>query len=132
MSRRSIIIIGIVSSVVLPFTFHGFTLAAPSQTAQEERSREILLEDKDLRAEIAEGEKVYIEKIVIKGASAVSREQLDEATLPFCKRWLTQRDIEGLEDTMRQLYLDKGYKESLPEIISEASQNILEITVKEQ
>jgi len=123
-----VVILFIAFSVILVAT----ATAAPSLTVREERSREILQEDKDLRAKIAEGEKVFIEKIVIKGASAVSREQLDEATLPFQKRWLAQRDIEGLEDAVRQLYLGKGYKENPPEIFSQVSQNILEITIKEQ
>lgn len=120
---KSRIFIGILF-IVSPFIFHGWALAAPPSTAQEERSREILQEDQELRNKIEEGEKVFIEKIVVKGASALSKEQLDEVILPLQKQWLSQKDIAGLEDAIRQLYI--------PEISSQISQDVLEITVKEQ
>ena len=132
MNRGGIIIIGIVLAVVLLFTVHGLTLAALSPTAQDERSREILREDKELRARIEEGEKVFIEKIVVKGVSSFSKKELDEVIRPFEKQWLSQKDIENLEDAARQLYLGKGYTKTPPVISSQISQNILEITIEEQ
>lgn len=123
---------GSVLSVALVFIFYGLTLAAPPSTAQEERSHEILQKDQELRAKIEEGEKVFIEKIVVKGASALSKEQLDKLVSPFEKQWLSQDDIAGLEDAIRQLYIGKGHKKNPSEISSQISQDVLEITVKEQ
>lgn len=118
--------------VALVFTFHSLVLAAPPSTAQEERSEELLRQNKELRDRIEKEEKVFIEKIVVKGASALSKKQLDELTLPLEKQWLSQSDIAGLEDAVRQLYIGNGHKKNPPGISSRISQDILEITVQEQ
>ena len=72
--------------------------------SQIERTQKDLEKEKALRETIEKGQKVFIKKIIVKGATLLSEEQIKETILPFQKHWLTKEDIQRLIDSLKQLY----------------------------
>jgi len=83
-------------------TFNNLCFAQP--VSQIERSQEILEQEKILREKIEQEEKVFIKKIIVKGTTQVSEEQIKEIILPYQKKWLTKNDIQCLIDSFKECY----------------------------
>lgn len=92
------------------------------------RSQELILEEKSLRDKVIDY-KVFIKKIIIKGADLLSQDKIKKIILPFEKKWLTKYDIQTIEDLIRQAYNKQGIPEEKLKLSSKVEKNILEITL---
>lgn len=128
-------IIGLAIILFFLFLWWGAKNICFAQTppiGQIQRSQEILEQEKALREKLEQEEKIFIEKITIKGVTLLSAEQIKEIILPFKRQWLTKRDIEQLLEFIKQAYKEKGYSEKLLNLSYEIKKNrYLEIKVEE-
>jgi len=137
-ARAAYLYIGICLSVLVVgfmfFTPQAVKMAFPSTITAGtiERSQEILQEDKDLRQRIEREEKVFIKKVIIKGALKLSREEIRDIILPFENQWLTKKDIQRIIDSLKSAYQKKGIETSHFKPAYELKKaQILEITLNE-
>ena len=115
--------------LILSFFYLGFAQTTP---AQLQRSQEILEKERALRGKIEKGEKVYIKKIIVKGATLLNQKQVREIILPFQKHWLTKNDIQQMLGFFEQAYFNCGYGTKLKGISYQVKKRILEIQIEER
>lgn len=121
--------------LILFFTFIPFEticFAEPPSVGQIERAQEILQKEEILRNKLEKEEKVYIKKIIVKGATLLDEGKIKEIILPFQKHWLSKTDIQQILDIIGQAYKQKGYTGSPIRISSQIKKNCLEINVEEK
>lgn len=98
--------------------------------SQIERSQENLEKERALRETIERGEKVFVKKIIVKGITLLTGEQIKEIIMPFQKHWLTKDDIQRLLDLLRQAYQQKS--QQIPTISYQVKERKLIISVEEK
>ncbi|MCX5701492.1 MAG: hypothetical protein NTW64_00720 [Candidatus Omnitrophica bacterium] len=77
--------------------------------SQIQRSQEVIEKEQALRDRLKQEEKIFINKIVVKGVSSLSEEQVQEIMQPFQKRWLTKKIIAEILELIKKAYEEKGY-----------------------
>jgi len=108
------------------------SFAAPETASTIGRSQEILREDKALRQKIEQGEQFFVEKIVLKGASKLSQEEIRDIIVPFQDSWMTKKDIQQIIDALKSAYEKKGIETNRFQMACELKETgILEVTVDE-
>lgn len=115
--------------LILSFSCLGFAQTTP---AQLQRSQEILEKERALKDKLEKGEKVYIKKIIVKGATLLNQEQIKEIILPFQKHWLTKNDIQQILALIERAYINNGYATKLKGISYQIKKRILEIQIEER
>jgi len=81
---------------------------AQDTASQIERSQEIIRGEEELMHKINREEKAYIEKIVIKGATKLSDDEINGIILPYQKKHLSKEDIQQVIELIKQKYEVKG------------------------
>lgn len=72
------------SLFVLSYLLISYNLCfAQTSASQIEKTHQDLEMEKTLRTEVEKGEKVYIKKVTVKGATLITEEQIKEIILPF-------------------------------------------------
>jgi hemolysin activation/secretion protein len=115
--------------LILSFSCFCFAQTTP---AQLQRSQEILEEERTLRGKLEKEEKVYIKKIMVKGATLLNAKQIREIILPFQKHWLTKDDIQQILALIERSYINNGYVTKLKGISYQVKKRILEIQIEER
>jgi len=88
------------------------------------------LEDYDrLEKKIESGEKAYIKDIVVNGITVLNREEVKAVIEPYLKHWLTQKDIQQLVDSLKELYQKKS--QAPPRMSYRVEGNKLTIEIEE-
>jgi hemolysin activation/secretion protein len=77
--------------------------------SQIQRAQEVLEKEQALRERLKQKEKIFIYKIIVKGTSLLSEEQVQEIILPFQKRWLTKKIIGEILELIKKAYEEKAY-----------------------
>ncbi len=124
----------IVISVLLVLFFglrFGIGFCAEPSASQQQRTQELLEEEKLLRERLDKEEKIYIKGIKLEGITLLDKELLDEITQPFKKHLLSKEEIRHLIELIKQAYQDKGYTGHPAEISYEIKDNYLKIRVDE-
>jgi len=108
----------------------GASLAKIPTASQIEKTQEDLEKEKALRELIEEGQKVFIKKIIIKGVTLLTQEEIKDIVQPFQKHWLSQGDVQQILEMLKQTYKEKGYPGQPAKILTqiEKGQLIIEIT----
>ncbi len=96
---------------------------------QIQRSQEILREDKMLREKVGQEVRVFVEKVVVKGADNLSEEEINNLALPYLKRWLKKTDIQEFLDELRKSYVKKSRNNSPFEISHQIKNSTLEVII---
>ena len=104
---------------------------AQTSASQMERALELLEKEKALRETIEKGQKVFIKKIIVKGATLLSEERIKEIILPFKNHWLTEADINSILDSITAAYKQKGYNNQPVKALYQVKKNLLKIQVVE-
>lgn len=99
--------------------------------AQIERSQELLDKEKALREELERGEKVFVKKVIVKGATLLKPEKIEAIILPLEGHWLTKEDIRQVRALIEQAYLENGYLNEIKGVSSLVKKQILEIQIEE-
>jgi hemolysin activation/secretion protein len=108
------------------------SFAAPPTAGTIARSQDMLRQDEALRQEIEQGKKVFVEKIVLKGASKFSEKEIKDIISPFERNWLTKKDIQQIIDSLKAAYVKKRSDTRHLKIIYEIKKpGTLEIKVNE-
>jgi len=102
----------------------------PASPEQIQRSQEILQEDKMLREKIGQEIKVFIEKVVVKGADDLSKEEINNLALPYLKRWLKESEIREFIDQVKELYAKKSHDGISFEVSRKINGSTLEIIIR--
>jgi len=123
---------------VIVLVFVCLTAASPAScqaqgpsVSQIEKSRQDLEMDRALRIEVEKGKKVFIKKVIVKGATLITEEQLKEIILPFNNHWLTQADINLILDSIAGAYTQKGYAGQPARASFQIKYGFLEISIEE-
>ncbi len=117
---------------IVLFLFLSFSIcSAQPPTGQIQKTQEMLEKERELRQRIEKPQKQFVEKIQVEGASLLSEQELQEITLLFEERWLTQEDIQQVIDLIIQAYKQKGYSEKELKSSYQIENNNLEIQVEE-
>lgn len=117
----ALIIFGIVSNLAAQ--------SVPS-ASEIERSQELLNEQRELNRRIYDEDKVFVERIILKGASALTSGQIDGILGAFEQKWFSRHDIQGLIDAIEMTYKNNNLPIK-PQISYQVNNDSLEITVKE-
>lgn len=118
---------------LLFFIFANFNGALAQPTiGQIEKTQQDLEKEQTLRREVEKGRKVYIKKIIVKGVTFLSEDEIKKIIQPFKNHWLTQSEINLILDSLVNAYQKKGYPGKLPRIsFQEKERHRLEIKVEE-
>lgn len=103
----------------------------PASPEQIQRSQEILQEDKMLREKIGQEIKVFIEKVVVRGADDLSKEEINNLALPYLKRWLKESEVREFIGQVKEFYAKRSRDDSSLEINHQIKNSTLEIIVKD-
>jgi hemolysin activation/secretion protein len=122
---------GVLALIFLFLGSYDMHCAEIPTASQIERSRELLEKEKSLRNELEKNNKVFIKKITLKGATALSKDQIREIILPFQRRWLSRQDIQQILDLIARAYQRAGYTGKPPQASFQLKKNNLEIQIKE-
>lgn len=122
-------ILGIILFLGICANIDNFAQITPSQV---QRTHEILEKEKALREKIEKEEKVFIKRIVVEGASLLSKDEIDKIILPFQRHWLSKEDIQQIINLLIQTYNQKGYDASKVNISYEIKKRQLIIEINEQ
>lgn len=120
----------IVFALFFIFTSCNAGLSQPT-IGQIEKTQQDLEMEKALRTEVEEGKKTHIKKIIVKGITLLTEDQIKEITLPFKNHWLTQTDINLILDSIVNAYKKKGYESQPSKISFQIKKGLLEIKVEE-
>jgi len=120
-----------IAVLVLFFTFiYNFSFAQTS-ASQIERTQEIVEKEEALRNKIEKEEKVFIKNIIVQGATLLSEEEIKKITSPFQKHWLSKDDIQGIVNSLKAAYQQKGYNNQLARITYQVKKSLLKIRIEE-
>ncbi len=103
---------------------------AQTSASQIEKAQQDLEMEKALRTEVEKGQKVLINKIIVKGVTQLTEERIKEIILPFQKHWLTKDDIQRIIDSLQQSYQQKS--QTIPTISYQVKGRKLIIDVQEK
>jgi len=103
---------------------------SPSAGKIEKMQQDLEME-KALRTELEKGKKVFIKKVILKGATLITEEQLKEIILPFKDRWLSGSGINLILDSITSAYKQKGYEGQPEKITFQVKDGNLEISIEE-
>ena len=120
----------IVFVLLLIFTSCNAGWSQPTMGEINKTQQDIEME-KALRTEVEKGKKVYIKKIVVKGATLITEDQLKEIVLPFKNHWLGESDINLILESIINAYKQKGYEGQPSKISFRIKKSLLEINVEE-
>lgn len=98
---------------------------------QIEKTQQDLEMEKSLREEVEKGKKVLIRKIIIKGATLLTADQLKNIALSFNGHWLTESDINLVLDTVTSAYKENGYQDQPAKISYQLKKGYLEVSIEE-
>lgn len=120
------------SLFVLSFILVSYNLcfAQGHSASQMERTSEDLEKEKVLRNRLEE-EKVFIEKVIVQGATLLDREEIRKIVRPFLKRWLYKSEIENIIRLLNAAYKKKGYPGQPVHIFFQVIDKCLKIRVEE-
>jgi hemolysin activation/secretion protein len=99
---------------------------------QIQKSQQDLELDKSLRLEAEKGQKVLIKKIIVKGATLITEDQIKQVILPFKNHWLTQSDIELILSSVANIYKQNGCQGEPARISYEVKEGNLEVNIEEK
>lgn len=121
------------SLFVFAFILILFNLCfAQDHTASQiEKAQQDLEMEKALRTEVEKGKKVLIKKIIVKGVTLLTEDQIKEIILSFKNHWLTGSDINLILDSITSAYKQKGYQGQPAKISYQVKKGCLEINVEE-
>lgn len=89
------------------------------------RSQEMIEKESALRENINKNDKIYLKKVVIKGAASIDKEKIKEMLRPFKNYWISKDDIQSIIDSISAIYQEK-------EISYKINKNTLNVSVKEK
>ena len=122
----TLLMVGVTQAVTISLA------ATPPTAGTIERSQEILQEDQALRQQVEQENKVFVKKIVLKGVTRLSKEEINDLIAPFENQWMTKKDIQQVIDSLKLAYEKKGIQASQLKIKYELKKSkTLEITVAE-
>jgi hemolysin activation/secretion protein len=87
--------------------------------------------EKSLRVEAEKAKKVLIKKIVVKGATLITEDQVKAIILPLKNHWLSKADINYILDSIVCAYKQNGRQIQPARISYKIKKNYLEINVQE-
>lgn len=117
---------------ILFIIFGSFNLCFSQPTMGEiDKMQQDIEMEKALRTEIEKGKKAFIKKIVVKGVTLLTEDQLKEIILPFKNHWLTESDINLILDSLTSAYKQKGLEGQPSKISFRIKKSLLEIIVEE-
>lgn len=114
-------------SLFLILGFFYLSIAQTPPTGQIERSQEILQKEGIFKDKIEKQEKIYIKRIIVKGATLLDQEQIREIILPFQRHWLTKDDIRHLVDSLKQSYQQQSREVPVISYVVEGGKLIIEV-----
>lgn len=104
--------------------------AAVPTAAQIQRSQELLNKEQELKNKIEQGDSVFIDKILIKGVTLLTQDEVKDIIKPFQKkRSLKKDDIQQIIDAFTQAYYERGYFTQFKDISYTIKNKTLEIRV---
>lgn len=121
-----IIAVALILPALVPTKSMAQTTAAQIQRAEDLTSEEI-----NLRKKLAEDGRVFINKIIVKGAGLISGESIDQIISGFQKHWLTPSDIQQIIEQIKQVYQQSGLAGQLDKIEYQIKGNNLKILIQE-
>ena len=89
---------------------------AQDSASKIQRTQDMLEQEKMLRKKLEELQKIYIKEIAIRGVTLLNDDEINEIISPFVKHWLTQEDLQQIDELFMQAYEKKGYTQAPPEI----------------
>jgi len=98
---------------------------------QIEKTQQDLEMERALRTEVEMGKKVFVKKIIIRGATLITEDQLKQIILPFEKHWLNGNDIKIIIDAIAADYKQNGYEGQPFKVSSDVKNGVLEINIEE-
>lgn len=107
------------------------TGSAQDSASKIQRTQDMLEQEKILRKKLEELEKIYIKEITIKGVTLLDDQKINAIISPFVKHWLTQEDLQQINDLFIQAYAAKRQPEMPPEISFTFEDDTLIITIIE-
>lgn len=123
--------------LVIGYLFFGektlkISFAAPTTAGTIERSQEILQQDNVLRQKIEQKERFFVKKIILKGASKLSEEEINNIIVSSQGGLMTKKDIQQIIDSLKSAYEKKGINPDRIKITYKLKKSgILEIDLKE-
>jgi len=96
------------------------------------RSQEMIEKEASLRENINKNDKIYLKKVVIKGATLIDREKIREVLRPFKNCWVSKDDVQLIIDSISSIYQEKRLSEKIDGVSYKINKNILNISVKEK
>jgi len=100
--------------------FCTFLLLKPAFTQDSaskiQRTEEMLEQEQLLRKKLEGLEKVYISEIEVKGVTLLNNEEINAIISPFIKHWLSQEDLQQINELFIQAYAGKRSANMPPEI----------------
>lgn len=113
------------------FTLYNLCFAQAPTVSQIERTQELTEKEEAVRNKLEEEEKVLIKKIIVHGATSLSKDQIREIVLPFQNHWLSKKDIQVIISLLKAAYNQKGYNNQPAKISFEIKKHSLKIQIEE-
>lgn len=117
--------------LTLFFSLSFNNLCFAQSVSQIERTREITEKEAALRNKLEKENKWFIKKIIVKGATLLSKDEIREIVLPFENHWLSNDDIKEIINLIKVAYRQKGYNNQPARIIHQVMRNFLKIKIEE-
>lgn len=92
-------------------TFPAIECHAQGSPSQIQRAEELLEKERGLRERIEKEERFFIREIVVRGARSLNKEEIEEITGAYQKRYLSKKEITQLTDLFKDAYKQKKLKE---------------------
>ncbi|MCM8787845.1 MAG: hypothetical protein NC935_07355 [Candidatus Omnitrophica bacterium] len=118
--------------ILFSLFFKFYSFAQHPSASQIERTHQILKEEQTLQEKLQKEDKVFIKKIIIKGISLLTEDEIKKMILSFQKHWLSKTEAQQILEEIKQVYAQKGYKNQLLKISFKIKKNYLIIEVKEK
>lgn len=112
----SLVVSALFSSLFLLTALNASFAQQPSQeaAAKVEKSMQDLEDYGRLEEKINSQEKTYIKEISVRGVMLLGSGEVKAVIEPYLRHWLTQKDIQQIIDSLKELYQRKS--KQLPEI----------------
>jgi hemolysin activation/secretion protein len=105
--------------------------SAQDSASKIQRTQDMLEQEKILRKKLEELQKIYIKEIAISGVTLLNDQEINTIISPFVKHWLTQEDLELIDELFMRAYAAKRQPEMPPKITYMFEDEKLIITVTE-
>lgn len=106
-------------------------LAQNASSEQIQQAQETALKEKQLQTKKDDSIKIFVKKIVIKGATCLTQKDIYSVIKLFQNKWLKKDDINQIADLISSLYMQKGFLDKPADISFKFVNFVLEVEIKE-